>query len=184
MKTELTMEKMLRWRLEQAGADAPPAPRAARLLALAQPWWESWPGRARQLCDRVGRIEMALGHAMEQGGAARTGHPVPALVLRGAEEIAASARVLYFTARDGELRLRFLLELPAAAAGHPEAAWEVTFVSENAEPLFVAVAELAVEREYRIEAGLPPALAHAWAALKVTDRLPFRFILGPAAAKE
>lgn len=184
MKTETTVEKMLRWRLEQAGTEAPPAPRASRLLALARPWWELWPDRARQLCDRLGRIEMAYGHAMERGGGSRTGYPVPVLLLRGDAEIEASARLLYFTARDGELRLRFVLELPPEAAEPPAATWEVTFVGEGATPRFLAVAALSVEREYRIEASLPPALAADWAGLKVTDRMPFRFILGPAPAKE
>ena len=184
MKSDTTMEKLLRWRLEQGGAEAPPAPRASRLLALSRPWWELWPERARQLCDRVGRIEMAYGHAMERSGGSRSGYPVPALLLRGDAEIEAAARLLYFTARDGELRLRFCLELPPEAADQAEATWEVTFVGENSAPLFIAVATRSVDREYRIEAGLPPALAATWAGLKVTDRMPFRFILGPAAAKE
>lgn len=183
MKTETTVEKMLRWRLEQGGPEAPPAPRASRLLALSRPWWEVWPERTRQLCDRLGRIEMAYGHAMEKGGGARAGHPVPVLLLRGDQEIEAAARLLYFTARDGELRLRFTLELPPEVAEEPAATWEVTFVGESSTPLFIAVAALSVEREYRIEASLPPALAATWAGLKVTDRMPFRFILGPAPAK-
>jgi len=184
MKTETTVEKMLRWRIDEAGADAPPAPRASRLLALARPWWEVWPERARQLCDRVGRIEMAYGHAMERGSGGRAGHPVPVLLLQGDQEIAASARLLYFTARDGELRLRFCLDLPPEVADEPAATWEVTFVGEDSVPLFIAVATLSVEREYRIEAALPPALAAPWAGLKVTDRMPFRFILGAASATQ
>lgn len=185
MKTETTMEKMLRWRLEQAGREAPPAPRAARLLALARPWWETLPDRAAQLCARVGRIEMAYGHAMEHGGGRNAGYPVPVLLVRGAKEVEAAARLLYFTARDGELRLRFCLELPPEAADAlPDNTWEVTFVSNEGTPLFVAIAELSVEREYRIEAALPPALAEAWAGLKVTNRMPFRFILGAVPGKE
>lgn len=183
MKSDTTMEKLLRWRLEQAGHEAPPAPRASRLLALSRPWWELWPERARQLCERVAGMEMAYGHAMERGGGSRSGYPVPVLLMRGAGEIEASACVLYFTARDGELRLRFCLDLPAEAPAQPETTWEVTFVGEKSQPLFMAVAELSLEREYRIEAALPPALAGAWAGLKVTDRMPFRFILGPSPAK-
>ena|SRR5688572_12692544 len=185
MKTETTMEKMLRWRLEQAGREAPPAPRASRLLALARPWWETLPDRATQLCARVSRIEMAYGHAMEHGDGRSAGYPVPVLLVHGDKEIEAAARLLYFTARDGELRLRFCLELPPEAAdASPANTWEVTFVSSEGTPLFVALAALSVEREYRIEAALPPALTEAWAALKVTNRMPFRFILGPASGKE
>jgi hypothetical protein len=107
---------------------------------------------------------------------------VPVLLLRADQEIAASARLLYFTARDGELRLRFSLDLPPEVDDAPAAAWEVTFVGEGAVPLFVAVATLSLEREYRVEAGLPATLVASWAGLKVTDRMPFRFILGPAGA--
>jgi len=185
MKTETSMEKMLRWRLEQAGNEAPPAPRASRLLALARPWWEILPERATQLCTRVGRIEIAYGHAMEHGVGRSAGHPVPVLLLRDEKEIEAAARVLYFTARDGELRLRFCLELPPEVTeAAPAATWEVTFVSHEGVPLFVALAQLAVGREYRVEAAVPPALAEAWAGLKVTNRMPFRFILGPPSGKE
>jgi hypothetical protein len=180
MKTETTVEKMLRWRLEQAGAEAPPAPRASRLLALARPWWETAPERARQLCARLQGIQLALGHAQVGSGGARGGHPVPVLWLRDGQETEASARLLYFTARDGELRLRFCLEQVADATEPPAAAWEVTFVAEGGEPLFAALATLAVDREYRVEARLSPALMAAWSGLKVTDRMPFRFVLGPA----
>lgn len=185
MKTDPTVEKLLRWRLEQAGEEAPPAPRASRLLALARPWWETLPERAAQLCARVGRIEMAFGHAMEHGRGPGSGHPVPVLLVRGDQEIEGAARLLYFTARDGELRLRFCLELPPEASTTPTASgWDVTFVGKEGKPLFVARAELAVEPEYRLEAVLPPALAEAWAGLKVTNAMPFRFILGAVADKE
>lgn len=37
MKPQKTVEEFLRWRLEQARAEAPPAPCASHLLALARP---------------------------------------------------------------------------------------------------------------------------------------------------
>jgi len=36
----MPVEKLLRWRLSEAEEDAPPAPRATRLLELIRPWWE------------------------------------------------------------------------------------------------------------------------------------------------
>jgi hypothetical protein len=39
MSPNMTVEQLLVWRLAQAEADAPPAPRAERLLDLVLPWW-------------------------------------------------------------------------------------------------------------------------------------------------
>jgi hypothetical protein len=46
---ELPVEQLLRWRLAQAEAAAPSAPRAAQLLEMARPWSacnEYWPEAA------------------------------------------------------------------------------------------------------------------------------------------
>jgi hypothetical protein len=39
---------------------------------------------------------------------------------------------------------------------------------------------LSVDGEYPLDADLPEELAANWESLKVTDRMPFRFILRPA----
>src|SRR5580765_7895823 len=106
MKTKLTIEELLRWRLARAEAEAPPAPRAARLLELARPWWEIWPEQFRILVERLGQVQVA-GHAMAERGQSRTAHPVPALIARAGEELQAFASVLYFSIGNGRLRLRF-----------------------------------------------------------------------------
>jgi hypothetical protein len=84
--------------------------------------------------------------------------------------------VLYMNVRDGKLRLRFHLDpIPKT-----ERVFEVTFISEGAlKPIFSAYASLSVDGEYRLDADLPEDLATTWESLKVTDRMPFRFLLRP-----
>ena len=108
------------------------------------------------------------------------GHPVPALISRQDEELESPARVLYLSIREGKLRLRFQLDpIPRIESG-----FEVTFVSEAAlRPILSAYASLSVDGEYRLDADLPEDLAANWESLKVTDRMPFRFILRPATDK-
>ena len=174
MKKEIPIEELLRWRLEQAEAEAPPAPRAARLLEAVRPWWEVWPERFQALAERLGRMQLAYGHAAERSPV-RASHPVPTLIVRAQKEVEVSARVLYFTAREGRLRLRFQLE------GSPEPplkAYEAALISTaSMRPVLAATATLSVESEYRIDASLPDELAQSWEALRVTDRMPFRLIL-------
>jgi len=166
---------LLRWRLSRAEAEAPPAPRAARLLELARPWWERWPERFQSLVERVGRIQIAYGHAMTEPGRGGSGYPVPAVIFRTAEELETSVRVLYFAMRDGRLRLRFELD---AAIGRGRESFDVTFIADRAaRPLLSARATLSMDSEYRVDAELSGELARDWALLKVTDRLPFRLIL-------
>ena len=175
MKTDTSVEQLLRWRLTQAEAEAPPAPRAARLLALARPWWEAWPELFQSLVERLGKIQIMYGHAMAAPRPSRSGYPVPVLIVRAVEKLEASARVLYFSVRDGRLRLRFHLE---TAPGPAEATYEVTIVSDTtALPLFAAPACLSVGSEYRLDAELPEKVAADWEQMKVTDRMPFRLIL-------
>jgi hypothetical protein len=106
-----------------------------------------------------------------------SGHPVPTLINHNDEQLEAPARVLYMNVRDGKLRLRFQLDpIPRIERG-----FEVTFISEGAlQPILSAYASLSVDGEYRLDAELPEDLAATWEALKVTDRMPFRFILRPA----
>jgi hypothetical protein len=178
MKTEIPIEQLLRWRLAQAEAEAPPAPRATRLLERARPWWETWPEQFQAVVERLGRIQIAYGHAMAEPLPRRTGHPVPVLVAVGSEESEGSAHVLYLSVRDGQLRLRFQLEVSSPP---PESSYDVTFVSEpEAQPLFSARACRSVESEYRLDTELPAEVATRWARLKVTDRMPFRLILRAA----
>jgi len=175
MKTEIPIGQLLRWRLSRAEAESPPAPRGARLLELARPWWEVLPERFEELIARLGTIEVAYGHAMAEPAPARPCHRVAVLIVRASEESESSARILYLSISDGRLRLRFHLEkVPADMA--PTA--EVTFISERSgQPLFCAPATVSIDSEYRLGAELPAQLARDWEQLKVTDRMPFRFIL-------
>jgi len=175
MKTEVPISQLLRWRLLQAEAEAPPAPRAARLLELARPWWETWPEQFHSLMERLGRMQVVYGHAMAEPRQSRGGFPVPALIALVNQEIEASARVLYLNVRDGRLLLRF--QLDAVATQAPERL-EATFVADqSARPLLSALATLSVDTEYRVDAELPAELVHDWEQLKVTDRMPFRLLL-------
>jgi hypothetical protein len=179
MKTQISIEQLLRWRVALAETEAPPPPRAARLLELARPWWERYPRRFQSFLERVGKMEIAYGHAMAESRPACTVHPVPALIVRSEEQIEACAQVLYLSLRDGQLRLRFQLK------GGPEPAdpgFEITFVSNMpARPLFSALATRSVDNEYRLDTELPPEIIEEWRHLRVTDRMPFRFILRPRA---
>jgi hypothetical protein len=175
MKTKVPISQLLRWRLKQAEAEAPPAPRAARLLEMVRPWWETWPERFRSLADRLGRIQIAYGHAMAEPRPSRGGFPVPALVALADQEIEARANVLHINVRNGRLMFRF--QLDAAAARLPERL-ETTFVAEpSGRPLLSTPATRSVDAEYRIETELPADLAREWEKLKVTDRMPFRLLL-------
>jgi hypothetical protein len=175
MNNETLMAELLRWRLAQAEADAPPAPSAARLLELTRPWWETWPERFRSQVERLLNLPMAYGHAMAEPHPARQGHPVPVLLVQGTAEVETSACVLYFCLRDGQLRLR--LQLPEDSEPTPETL-EVTFVCDKtARPLLSAPAHRSVDNEYRVDVTLPEELGRHWEQLKVTDRMPFRLIL-------
>jgi hypothetical protein len=178
MKTKVPIGQLLRWRLARAEAEAPRAPRGARLLELARPWWEIWPERFQSLLERVGQIQIAYGHAMAEAGNARSGYPVPTVVVRTAEELETSVRVLYLSVRNGRLRFRF--QLDAAARPAPES-FEATLISDKtALPLLSTHAMLSVDSEYRIDTELPPELARDLESLRVTDRMPFRMILRTA----
>lgn len=175
MKNKVSISDLLRWRVSQAGANAPSAPRAARLLEMARPWWETWPEQFRLLASRLGRIQIAYGYAMAEPRPSRGGFPVPALVALAKQEFEAHARVLYLNIRHGRLMFRF--QLNAAGAQLPEHI-EATFVAESSgEPLLSALATLSVDAEYRIDAELPAEVARGWEQLKVTDRMPFRLLL-------
>src|ERR1041385_6862456 len=175
MKTEIPLEQLLRWRLSQAEAEAPPAPRAARLLALTRPWWDTWPEQFRSVVERLGRVEIACGHAMAEPRPTRGGHPVPALVIRTTEELETSVHVLYLNVCNGRLRLRFQVD---AALGQEQKLLDVSFVCHASQrPVVCASASRSVENEFRIDTALPEELARNWGTLKVTDRMPFRLIL-------
>ena len=178
MTPEISIERLLHQRLAQTAAEAPPPPRARQLLDLARPWWEVWPEQFRERAARLARMQVEYAYAMEGAGARRGGHPVPVLISH-AEEVETFARILYLAVTDGTLRMRFQLE---GAPGKAEPAFDVTLVSEpESTPLLAALATESTATEYRLDADLPHELASRWAALKVTDRMPFRFILRPAA---
>jgi hypothetical protein len=177
MSTKIPLAELLRWRLAQAEAQAPPPPRAAELLALARPWWEKWPEQFQTFVERLGKMQIAYGHAMAEPGLSRVIHPVSTLILQSVDQLETSARVLYIEVRDGRLRLRFQLD---TASAPDQNMFEVTFICDaSSQPLFVAEAARSVHTEYRLEAELPDDVARKWASLRVTDRMPFRFILRP-----
>jgi hypothetical protein len=177
MKPEISLEQLLRWRLARAEAEAPPPPSAAQLLELARPWWEIWPERFRGLVERLGRLEIAYGHAMAESRRSHTENLVPAIIVLTAAETETSVRVLYFAIRDGQLRLRFQL---SAAHDCAEAVYDATFVCRTtSQPLFSSQATLSIENEYSLNAELSEDLVAKWNRLKVTDEMPFRLILRP-----
>ena len=172
---KIPVDELLRWRLSQAEAEAPPAPRAAQLLELSRPWWETWPERFREALERVTRIQLTYGHATTEPHRARSGHPVAALIVQKLGEVETSARVLYFNVRDRRLHLRFQLD---ALPEHTQENFEVTVVSgPAAHPVFCTTATKSVDNEYRLSAELSNEVASDWERLKVTDRMPFRLIL-------
>jgi hypothetical protein len=168
--------RLLRWRLAQAEMDAPPAPRALRLLEMARPWWETGPDQFQALWARLGKIQVVYGHAMVESSASRGGgYPVPALIVRvGEAEVETSVRVLYLSIREERMSLRFYLEgLPE----NTDESFEVTFVSEaSALPLFNAQATRSVDSEYRLDVELAEKMARDWKEVRVMDRMPFRLI--------
>jgi hypothetical protein len=122
-------------------------------------------------------VEVVYGHAMAESRRVRGEHLVPALIVRTAAETETSARVLYFSVRDGQLRLRFQL---SASYDYSEPAYEATFVCRtSSQPLFSAPAALSTTSEYSLAERLSDDLATKWDMLKVTDEMPFRLILRP-----
>jgi len=179
MRRDFDIEQLLRWRLERAESDAPPPPKGLELLRRARPWWEVAPERFAASVRRLGAIEVSYGYAMSELQHGHGGHPVPALINDDGEELESPVRVLYVSIRDGRLRLRFQLDpIPRIEPGY-----DVTFVSEvGQQPVLFGYASLSVDGEYRLDTELPGELATTWQSLKVTDRMPFRFILRPAPA--
>ena len=177
MNPGLSIEQLLRWRLARAEAEAPPAPRAARLLELARPWWETWPERFAGVVARLGQMEVSYGHAMAESRRAPTEHLVPALIVNATTETEASVRILYFSVRNGQLRLRFLL---GPSNDNSQLTYDATFVCRmTSQPLFAALAEHSTNGEYSLTQTFSEGLADKWAGLKVTDEMPFRLILRP-----
>lgn len=176
MKQGVHIEQLLRWRTALAEREASPRPRAAELIAALRPWWERWPELFRARVVRLSAMPLAYGYAMA-GSDRATGYPVPAMIV-GSEDAEAYARVLYFSVRVWQLRLRFSLD-DAALASHD--AFEATLVDDaSGIPIALARAERGQTGEYRLDATLPEQVAQAWETLRVTDRMPFRLILEPA----
>ena len=177
MKEAVGIGNLLQWRRQRAESEAPPAPSGAQLLKLAKPWWEMWPDRFAASVRRLAAVQLSYGYAMAHPPHGHSGHPVAALISRdddGDQE--APVRILYMSVRDGRLRLRFQL----APIPRTDPTFEVTFVSETGlRPILSASADLSGDDEYRVDVELPSELAAAWESLKVTDPMPFRFILRP-----
>ncbi len=181
MSTKMTAQELLQWRLARAEAVAPPAPRAARLLELARPWWEKFPEKFQKIALELTTIQMGYGHAKVDLGAERCGHIVPILIVSPDRERAASVQILHFDLRGSMLRLRFELSQPV----QPRETYEVTFFStETKQPLFSVGAQRAVGSEYWLNVSLTDALSHAWRNVRVTDLMPFRLILRSEIAED
>ena len=179
MKKSVAVEDLLRWRRERAEAEAPAAPSAMHLLKLAEPWWELWPERFAASVRRLSAIQLSYGYAMAHPPHGHTGHPVAALISSDDEDQESPARILYMSVREGRLRLRFQL----TPVPRKDNAFEVTFVSESGlRPILSAYADLSGDNEYRVDVELPSELVVAWESIKVTDPMPFRFILRPTTA--
>ena len=176
MRKATNIEQLLQWRRELAESEAPPAPSAVQLLKLAQPWWELWPDRFAARVRRLTAIQLSFGYAMAHPPHGHSGHPVAALISGENEDQEAPVRILYMSVRDARLRLRFQL----APVPRNDSTFEVTFVSENGlRPILLASADRSGDDEYRVDVELPSEIAAAWESLKVTDPMPFRFILRP-----
>ena len=181
MIDDAAIERLLRWRLERAEAEAPPPPNARELLEGTQPWWDRWPDRFRAHAARLRAIPVPDGRATLATTADRHGRPVPVLIARGCAG-EAHADVAYFVIRNGRLWMRFALRDPLAADSslEYEGGFEATFVDEDREgPVLVGDAVPTRGGEYRLEAELTPDVEAAWSGIEVTRRFPFRLILRP-----
>ena len=180
MSSEYDVERLLRWRSALAEDDAPPAPSARSLITLARPWWERLPEQFSAYAERLQSMQLVYAHAATTPAQGRGPYPVPALLVRVAQEVESSARVLYLSVRDGRLRMRFRLDADTALA---EPSLEVTFVSDDeSRPLLSAVASQSVGHEYHLEVELSESLESSWSELRVSDRMPFRFIMHASTA--
>jgi hypothetical protein len=179
--SDARVRNLLRWRLAIAEREAPTPPRAAELVAAVRPWWERLPEHFTEMARRLGRMQVTYGYALDDAkrSSAAGGYPVPALVTPPGD-FATFARVMYLSLRDGQLRLRFSLEdsLPT-----PSESVEVTFVAtDSSRPICSALAHQHIDGEFRVEAAIPVELQQRWQTLRVTDPMPFRFILRPTHA--
>ena len=180
MTRGVPIEQLLRWRLRRAEADAPPAPRAESLLELIRPRYDRWPERFRAQLMRVRQMPLAYGYAMSAPERERRGHPVPTLIA-DADDVETYTRVTYINVREARARMRFQVD---GATLHPHHAFDAIFVSDASEtPLCTAVAVRSHADEYRVDIDLPDHLVRSWAALRVTDQMPFRMILRPTDAR-
>lgn len=175
MSADSPVERLLRWRRDEAELEAPAPPRAADLLRRSRPWWERTPVEFQRQVERLFRAQPNLGYALAGGDRTPTGTAVPALRVRPEGDATSIVRVTYLNIRDERLRLRFVFADGAIAMDEVLA---VTFVTnDSGSPLLEALAGKAGDEEYRLEADLPPALAEGWQRLRVTDAMPFRLIL-------
>lgn len=174
MKRKIPIEQLLRWRLAQAEAAAPPAPRGKRLLQTARPWWETRPKQFQALAEQLGRIQMVQDDAMTKPKVSNGRHPIPVLIIHGPESLETFAHVIYFNVRNGSLCLRLRLKTVAPKSSQ---GFEVTFVNSQLHPLFSAAAISLKNKEYRLDVELPERLARDWEQLKVKDQMPFRLMI-------
>jgi len=179
LKKRGDIQELLLWRSQRAEEEAPAPPSGARLLRLVQPWWEKFPDRFAASVRRLAAVQLSYGYAMSHPPHGHSGHPVPAVISRDDDgDREAPVRILYMSVRDGRLRLRF--QIAPVPVRNP--AYQLTFVSETGlRPILLASADHSGDDEYRVDVELPSELAAAWESLKVTDPMPFRFILRPAA---
>ena len=174
MKRKIPIEQLLRWRLAQAEAAAPPAPRGRRLLEAARPWWETRPEQFQTLAKQLGRIHIVQSHAKTKPKASNGRYPIPVLMIHRVEKVETFAHIIYLSVRNGSLSLRLRLKTLAPKSSQ---GFEVTFINSQLRPLFSAIAISLKNKEYRLDVELPEPLARDWEQLKVKDQMPFRLMI-------
>ena len=61
MKSKINVAELLRWRYEQAKAEAAVAPGAVRLLSLAMPWRERSPQKFQSAVPQLDKVQFVEG---------------------------------------------------------------------------------------------------------------------------
>ena len=177
MKSKITAKELLRWRFDQAKAEAAAAPGANLLLNQARSWWEQSPDKFQSLVASLDTSKVVGSQAVTKSKRSRGPKPVAALVVWANKQHEAAAHMKYFRVVDGKLCMLFRVGTPSPLI---EPALEATFVSDTeARPLFCVPAIASADGEYCVETELSAELAQLWKRLKATNQMPFRLILRP-----
>jgi hypothetical protein len=175
MSKKTPLEQLLRWRLKQAEAGAPPPPKAAQLLQSARPWWEKRPKDFRSQMGHLRKFQSANSHAATNKRRKGNGILVPALLVCKEVESENYALVTHLNLLETKLRLRFKLETKLPSV---EQNLEVTFISNaTLTPMFYVTTTVLADNTFQIDTELPVEIAKDWEQLKLTDPMPFGLII-------